>query len=236
MASGYKWMMIGVGIFFVLVCIFGLLLGGVGVFLALFLTILIVIIMYRKTNGVKNSILEVMWYKEEYKALAVINGHSKCDRVIKIKKMVDYNLQYHPSQYVYTGATVGGVHVGGVQDVGNYYSVNGTSTEKYCLEYYGNDVDTDKLNTIDMIILGNPGDPIKEKARNDRFISQFLNEHGNLVLKHKVPSKTHSTVAAALDGNNTNLALQSMKVDYYNQQLTKEECERIVNWLRNLNV
>lgn len=236
MVTAYMWALIGFGIFFVLVVVFGMLLGGAGAYVALILTILIVIILYRCMSGEKKAVREVMWYWEQENALCVVNGHRKCNKAIKVKKIVDYNLQYHPSNYVYTGATVGGVHVGGVHDMGNYYSVNGTNTEKYQLEYYGIDADSDKTNVIKKIILGNAGDPIREKARNDRFISQFLNEYGNIVLEHKINTEANPAIAAAIDANRTDIALQSMKQDYYQKQLTKEECERIVEWLKNVEV
>ena len=153
-------------------------------------------------------------------------------KVIKVKQIINYGLQYHPSEIVYTGATVGGVHVGGFHDEGNYYSVNGNSTNKYRLEYYGDGVTNEDFAPIDIIRLS----PVcLAEAKQNKFISQFVDEDGDLALEHRIPKKKNASVEAAIRAGNADLAMNLAKDGYYATKLTKEECEGIKAWLCGYN-
>ncbi len=89
---------------------------------------------------------------------------------------VSYN-QYHPSEYVYTGVSVGGVHTGGVSNVGNYYSKEKWLTAKkeiwinYKPNYY----------TVDALYLSESALAL---ARNNSVMKQFITNGNELVLQN----------------------------------------------------
>lgn len=152
--------------------------------------------------------------------------------VIKVEEMFDCNLNYHPSKIVYTGATVGGVHTGGFHDAGNYYTLDGTSTNKYHLIYKGLGVTSEDYCPIKQIKLDRS---LVEAAKENPVISRYLNADGTLTLSNNVASKYSEHVGTAVKHGNVDLVMQLAKADYFNQQLSKEQCKAIKNWISGLN-
>lgn len=148
--------------------------------------------------------------------------------VIKVERMMDYNLKYHPSEIVYTGVTVGGIHTGGFHDRGNYISIDGKRTQKYRLIYNGVGVTSEQSCPIEIIKLeGN----LTDKAKNNSLIRQYLDSNGMLVLKNNVKSENAQFIVSAMEVKNIDAAMEFAKEDYYNQQLTKEQCDSVKNWI-----
>ena len=123
-------------------------------------------------------------------------------KVLKVEEMWNHSINYEPERYVYTGATVGGVHTGGVHKEGGYNYLTGTSTGKYQI-WYDNSMPYEYQNTsyrpsggVESIKLADP--KLVEKAKNSQYVSRYL--HGDtLVLGYKT--------------------------------LSKQECKNIISWL-----
>lgn len=205
--------------------------SGFGTFISLVGGIATVCIFETKQAKKKAAARTYMTYDKETNTLTLNARKQENANVIKIEEMVDYNLNYHPSKIVYTGATVGGVHTGGFHDAGNYYTMDGTSTKKYHLIYNGVGVTDEDYCPIRTIKLGAS---LIEEAKKNSVISQYLNQDGTLNLSNPVKSKYAEHMGTAMERGNVDLAMQMAKADYYNQQLTKGQCNAIRNWICSL--
>lgn len=162
------------------------------------------------------------------KATATLTIHKRCDRigkVVSIEKITDYSLQYHPSQTIYTGATVGGVHTGGFHQTEDYYTAKTFSTDKAKLKYT-NELDSLNHGQIDIIKLDSS---LVEDAAS-RF-PWFLTDDC-LVLSHEERTTTYQHgFDAAVKTNRTDLLQTIAKGAFLEKQLTMDECADIRNWI-----
>ncbi len=157
--------------------------------------------------------------------LTLLRFSSENGEPIKIKRVYDYNLNYHPSDIRYVGVTVGGVTTGGVYDAGNYYTNDPTRTDRFWLEY------KDSINPDGTVInkIKLSGETL-DSARKNSFIKQFL-ENDTLTLMHKKDLEHESSIKASLDQHNSELAYKLMKMDTISMMLSKEDCEKIKHWI-----
>ncbi len=145
------------------------------------------------------------------------------DKALKYKELTDYELKHHDAKYVYTSATVGGITTGGVHKIGDYDTINATSTGKYAVYYKTSDK---KLYPVKTIHLANE---LVVKAKKDPVVKNFL--HNNiLVLEKKVEDNTENVELAIKHGNMA-LAMQLIKNSSLDKQLTKQECRSVINWI-----
>lgn len=190
--------------------------------------ILSVILIEKIRHDNKASAASYLLYDKKTKVLTVTARKGVNANVIKVNELVDYNVNYHPSEMVYTGVTVGGVHTGAVHDVGNYYSLDGKKTQKYNLIYTGIGVADGDYGFINEIKL----DPsLIPDAKENEAISKYLNEEGVLILQNSASSKYGKHAVTAMNQNRSDLAMQMFKMDYYEQQLTYEQCKTIKDWI-----
>ena len=157
--------------------------------------------------------------------LTLFNFSSDNGEPIRIKRVYDYNLNYHPSDIRYVGVTVGGVTTGGTYDAGNYYTNDPTRTDKFWLEY--KDSKNPNGTVINKIKLSGK---TLDSARKNSFIKQFL-EDDTLTLMHKKDLEHESSIKASLDQGNSELAYRIMKMDTISMMLSKQECEKIKHWI-----
>lgn len=181
--------------------------------------------LYSQSNT-RISALSTSLYSKDTNTLTLFERSSKNAKVIKVEEMSDYNLTYHPSRIVYTGATVGGVHTGGFHETENYYSVDRRCTKKYHLTYNGAGVKPEDYCPIYIIKLSSS---MVKEAKENPNVSKYLTEENTLVLTNK--AKTNSPVNTALNQGKTDTALQMTKSDYYSRQLSKKHCDAIRNWI-----
>lgn len=192
----------------------------------------VAVILFETNRGKKQTAAkDYLYYSTSTNTLTVSARKPANANVIKVEEMVDYNLNYHPSKIVYTGATVGGIHTGGFHDAGNYYTLDGTSTKKYHLVYKGAGVSSEEYCPIKTIKLDAS---LIEAAKKNPVISQYLKTGGILTLSNNVNSKYTEHVGTAAKQGNVDLAMQLAKADYFNQQLSKEQCNAIKNWISAL--
>lgn len=179
---------------------------------------------------VREAVKDTMKYNISTETLTLMERRDSNDMALRIRQMTDYNLKYHEAQYVYTGATVGGITTGGIHKTGDYHTIDSTSTGKYEICYKGGDLlNPDRLCPIKSIKLTYE---MVEKAKKDKLIQSFLKDN-TLVLEKKT-NNNGELMKSALNANNTTLAMQIAKKDYFDKQLTKEECTQIVNWIKGI--
>ena len=157
--------------------------------------------------------------------LTLLRFNSKNGEPIKVKRIYDYNLNYHPSDIRYVGVTVGGVTTGGTYDAGNYYTNDATRTDKFWLEY--KDSQNPNGTVINKIKLS--GSTL-DAARKNSFIKQFL-KGDTLTLMHSKDLEHESSIKASLDQGNSELAYRIMKMDTISMMLSKDECKKIKHWI-----
>lgn len=174
---------------------------------------------------VREAVKDTMRFNFSTGTLTLMERRGSNEMALKVRQMTDYNLKYHEAQYVYTGATVGGITTGGIHKTGDYHTIDSTSTGKYEICYKSGD----QLYPIKSIKL--PYEMV-EKAKKDKLIQSFLKDN-TLVLEKKT-NNNGELMESALNANNTTLAMQIAKKDYFDKQLTKEECTRIVNWIKGI--
>lgn len=172
-------------------------------------------------------------YDEESQVLTVFSCLPSNKEILKVHAMLDVGYKYHDAELVYTGATVGRVHMGGFHVNKAYLSgrIQG-KTGKYQLLYTG--------------IASKEGFfPIKEivvtkemvaKAKMNPAVAGFLDgKRKRLILKHDAKSTVSEEMnKVRIDSykqGRLDIATEIGKQDYINTQLTKEECEAIVSFL-----
>ncbi len=137
---------------------------------------------------------------------------------------VSYN-SYHPSKYVYTGVSVGGVHTGGVSDVGNYYSKEKWHTSKkqlwinYKPEYY----------TVDALYLSESALKLAEK---DPVMKNFITNGNELVLENS--KRTYSTYEMEAYRKSSNGVSIMQAQSYESVALTGEQVNAVLAFLRQI--
>lgn len=128
-------------------------------------------------------------------------------------------IRYKPEEYIYTGATVGGVSMGSINKVGGYNYVSGTKkTGKYQIYYSG-----ELIKSITLV-------SDLYKVAQDSKIAKYLNDRHEIVVIESVMSP-----AARLLANNgrQDMARQMISIDSSRGYgfPSYEKCIEIVNWI-----
>ena len=96
-----------------------------------------------------------------------------------VNKSQDYSATYHPEKIVYTGATVGGVHTGGIHKEDAYVSASGSSNGRGYIEHFYYDT-TDSIKRVDSVTLS---DELLKHAKKISAIEDMID--GNVLLLKK---------------------------------------------------
>lgn len=155
---------------------------------------------------------------------------------ISLKEISASEQTYHPEQLIYTGATVGGVSMGGFHTQEAYISEKYKSSGKYGLylpfekpdvPYYDNESKTNIK--IDEIYLSE-----SLSKRVPQELRGFLKGQ-KLVLMHKnVSDNSKFILDAAIKSGNQMAYHKALQDCYFETQLTKSECRSISNWISGL--
>ena len=154
---------------------------------------------------------------------------------LDIIELVDTKYKYNEEKLVYTGATVGGITMGGFHVEGGDYSKQKYFTGKYGLSrkcYINGEA---KVLVIDEIYLNSD---LLEKAK-DSHMKQYIDGKSNhILLCHKLSKETSRNLNAATllgDASLDGAYNKMMSVARNEMSLTKEECIEIKTWLlRNI--
>ena len=149
----------------------------------------------------------------------------KNKKYIAIKPVKSFKLEYHPSETIYTGATVGGIHTGGFHTTEAYYSPKVFFTGKYQL-VFKNPHDKDNAGHIKKIEL----DHDLVNMCDQRVLKYKL---GNkLILSHHEKSSDFEKgVTSFMKQGDSSKAYSMLKQAYLSEQLTYKECRAIYRWL-----
>ncbi len=149
---------------------------------------IVVILIYGSIQGGKKSTAVNMVFDQANHELTLKKQDSSNRKVLKVSEMWNHTINYEPEKYVYTGATVGGVHTGGVHKEGGYNYLSGTSTGKYEI-WYDNSMPYEtnftsggvqRIKLADYKLVAN--------AKNNKYVSRYL-QGNTLVLGYKTLSK-----------------------------------------------
>lgn len=145
--------------------------------------------------------------------------------VIGIKPYYSSKVAYKPEQYVYTGATVGGITTGGVHKEGGYNYISSTHKTAKCeLHYHG-----DKQKVIDKIQL-TPA--LAEEARKCAQIKGFLNEKDQIALESNIPMSRMDSELFLYFGKSQSAEMYNITSKYAEMRApSREKCEIIIEWL-----
>ena len=165
-------------------------------------------------------------YDKDTETLTIYKRCKAIRKVIAIKKVYGYTSQYHPSQSIYTGATVGGVHTGGVHKTEAYYTAKRFSTGKFRLEYNNalafceGKIETIKL---DPSLISSASIHLSPYLVDDCLILSNANPDSIYVKGFEAAVKNSS-----LSYDNLEKLAQFAHID---KQLTYRECKKIRNWI-----
>ena len=148
----------------------------------------------------------------------------------KIIQLSASNYHYNEEKLVYTGATVGGVTMGGFHVEGGDYSVQKYLTNKYAIACHitTNEVEDVQINEIYL------NSDLLKKAK-DSNLKQYIVGRSNLLhLRHKISEQTQKELDDAALLNDPSLdgfyAKRKTLADI-EANLTEEECTEILCWL-----
>lgn len=147
--------------------------------------------LYVSSKNQKKTTKVNLQYNDKTYELTLINRDLSNKKVLRAEEIWNHSINYEPEKLVYTGATVGGVHTGGVHKEGGYNYLSGTSTGQYQV-YYDNgdryDTYTDRtLGGVEKVKLTNS--QMIAQAKANEFISKYL-QGDTLVLGYRTGSKS----------------------------------------------
>lgn len=148
-------------------------------------------VLYFRSKDQKKATIVNLYYNEKSNELTLKKRDYTNKKVLRVEEIWNHSINYEPEKLVYTGATVGGVHTGGVHKEGGYNYYSGTSTGQYQV-YYDNG---DRYDTYTNRILGGvetvklTDSQMIAQARANEFISKFL-QGDTLVLGYRTGSKS----------------------------------------------
>ena len=155
-------------------------------------------------------------------AIKSINKNS-----IKVAAVKDYKLEYHPSETVYTGATVGGIHMGGFHQTEDYYTAKTWSTKRAQL-VYDSPFESNNSGPIRVIEFS---DKLMETLSFPYEISKFR-DGNRLFLFHNDTSELEKKgLQIAAKNNDLELARSIYRLQARKYHLSYDECFKIRNFL-----
>lgn len=160
-------------------------------------------------------------YKKD--ALIIKSRNPALAEAIEVEASREVNFQYTPDRYVYTGATVGGVHTGGVTKLDGGYTVSeGQKTGSYFLSYkYGkyNEYNNMRWSSKYFCCVSLPAADYK-LAKEDRIIRKFVADDEQ---KKRLSSSYSLTLTEA-----------EAQTALYFVGMSKADAEYLRNWLGKL--
>lgn len=151
---------------------------------------------------------------------------------ISKKEITSSYMQYHPEQLVYTGATVGGVSMGGFHTEEAYYTEQFTSSGKYGLffpiEFEYTSTGKNELSKIKEIYMSK-----KMLSNLPKELTPFIKE-GKLVLNEKEVSSVYTnSLRSALSQGNQYMYQQLSKQCFLEMHMTNDEATSVLNWINS---
>lgn len=139
-------------------------------------------------------------------------------------------MKYHPEQLVYTGATVGGISMGGFHTEQAYYTEQFTSSGRYGLYFPLNNnlknfTETEKIKEIYM--------SKKTLSNLPKELTPFI-KNGKLILNEKEVSSVYTnSLRAAISQGNQYMYQQLSKQCFLEMHMTNDEATSVLNWINS---
>lgn len=166
-------------------------------------------------------------YDASDKSLHILKRSDTFKSFVAVEPVRLLDHTYNEPTLVYTGATVGGVTMGGFHVEGGDYNAHVSRSGKFRLVHIHPIADT--RSPIEKIVLPTH---LVETAKQDSVLRQFL-KGDTLLLFYDVPlDETMSELTKfAAASHDTTVALSAAQRAHTNKQLTKEDCNYIRDWL-----
>ena len=164
-------------------------------------------------------------YNRQTKTLHLNSRCAASEKLIEIKEYKHTNFKYNPAELVYTGATVGGISMGGFHVNEAHYSASSSEkTGRYELHYKGKG-----HCPIEAIFchfnIGN-NSCVKKFKTSDNMLKLIHNE-----ATPKIDAAQKKLLLQATKNNDLTLMAGLTKDTMAAQKLTKKECENIKAWI-----
>ena len=139
--------------------------------------------------------------------------------------------KYNPSQLVYTGATVGGIHTGGFHTTQAYLSERSEGASGKYMAFIKDREDKEQL--VVKIVLAD--DSLLKEAKSDPVISKFLKEDYIYLKKEtadtKLTEEENYILRQAVNSNDYAMQQNITQRAFLATLLTKAEHDAIRNWI-----
>ncbi|MBE6738554.1 MAG: hypothetical protein E7566_07920 [Ruminococcaceae bacterium] len=160
-------------------------------------------------------------------------------RISKLIQIYAYNPHIYtqtPKKIVYTGATVGGVSTGGFHTTGGQIIRTDLSSDRFEICFWkkewNSSTQTDEwvAKPIKKFILS---DELKEIARKDTFVSDYLDKKGDLIVTEDF--KVSAEAALLFRGGYTGHAVNTFNMDKVDSYPDEFKCKWILDFVYGTN-
>lgn len=168
-------------------------------------------------------------YDKKTKTLNLHARNSYSEGFIRIERYKHENLKYNPEKLVYTGASVGGVSMGGFHVEKAHYSVESKQKTDYYELYFYTPTDKNACGVIEKIVCD-------FDVGNSKFIQKYKINKNTLIPKNtnkkaKYTQAEKEAIKLAKEQNNL-AALQGFSLKNTTaSMLTLNEAEKLKKWI-----
>ena len=204
--------------------------------LAIFLWIVVIIIVFaagkilisfRRNNKAEEQFKHYTFSKED-KTMTVLQRSKITYAAVHWDPLYEHDLKYTPSKTIYTGASSGGITMGGFHTTEAYYQERPTKRSGRYIAYISFYDDT-RLYIKELILVGN----VLEEAKKNPKIRKFLEGDRLVLLNQNAKSKLDGKLSASEIANGGTV-LQHAYMDSLqaNVGITLAEATIINDWLK----
>ena len=148
---------------------------------------------------------------------------------LSVRKSEASSFQYHPSQTVFTGATVGGITTGGFHETKAYTTMSSQSSGNGFIELHYKNNSTENSFTVERVIV--PED-VQKAFRRDKTFQRFITSEG-VIFCSKTDYKDPMAELALRSGN-AYAAMTVLSASVDKSRLPRQTCEEICALLQRI--
>lgn len=203
---------------------------------AIFLWVLVIVVVFaggkaiinRKREAQGEEQIKHYTYSEEDKTMTLFQRSKISYAAVHWDPLYEHDLKYNPSKLIYTGASSGGVSMGGFHTTEAYYQERPTKKSGRYIAYLQFH-DGSRIYIKEIILVGK----VLDEARKNPQISEFLKGDRLVLLNQNAKSNLDDKLSASEIANGGTVIqhayMDSLKA---NVGITLWEAERINNWLK----
>ncbi len=184
------------------------------------------------TDKQTKSDSSIISYDKESQTLHLYQRCEKAKKYVILKEYIHYNYNYHPEKTIYTGATVGGISMGGFHTEEAHYTV-GSGSKTGVFDFYYNDrFDGCENNIITHI-------ECHFKAPNSGVFNKLMINNNTITLEYKNASKKKTMLDYAepemIDNMVATNDLKNMAILTKDKIITKKlnykDASALIDWI-----